>query len=328
MKDLNRILKGFVSKKILVLGDIMLDHYIWGKVDRISPEAPVPVLDVQNEEYRLGGAANVALNLRALGAQVYLCGVVGDDEAGKKIKALLKMESIDSSAVIIGKKRPTTLKTRIGAVNQQIVRLDREQRLDISAELETAIIKAMQKVIPLIDAVIIEDYNKGLLTEKIISEILKAAGKQGKLISVDPKQKNFFAYKKVDVFKPNYSEMQKNLGVIFEQEADFNKQAVLLKKKLQCKNLVVTRGEKGLYIYSDDSRSHQIPTFAREVFDVSGAGDTVISALTLALCEGCDIRTAAIIANHAAGVVCAKMGTAVATIEEIRQSYNEHKQNN
>jgi rfaE bifunctional protein kinase chain/domain len=328
MKDLNRILKGFVSKKILVLGDIMLDHYIWGKVDRISPEAPVPVLDVQNEEYRLGGAANVALNLRALGAQVYLCGVVGDDEAGEKIKALLKMESIDSSAVIIGKKRPTTLKTRIGAVNQQIVRLDREQRLDISAELETAIIKAMQKVIPLIDAVIIEDYNKGLLTEKIISEILKAAGKQGKLISVDPKQKNFFAYKKVDVFKPNYSEMQKNLGVIFEQEADFNKQAVLLKKKLQCKNLVVTRGEKGLYIYSDDSRSHQIPTFAREVFDVSGAGDTVISALTLALCEGCDIRTAAIIANHAAGVVCAKMGTAVATIEEIRQSYNEHKQNN
>jgi rfaE bifunctional protein kinase chain/domain len=328
MKDLNRILKGFVSKKILVLGDIMLDHYIWGKVDRISPEAPVPVLDVQNEEYRLGGAANVALNLRALGAQVYLCGVVGDDEAGEKIKALLKMESIDSSAVIIGKKRPTTLKTRIGAVNQQIVRLDREQRLDISAELETAIIKAMQKVIPLIDAVIIEDYNKGLLTEKIISEILKAAGKQGKLISVDPKQKNFFAYKKVDVFKPNYSEMQKNLGVIFEQEADFNKQAVLLKKKLQCKNLVVTRGEKGLYIYSDDSRSHQIPTFAREVFDVSGAGDTVISALTLALCEGCDIRTAAIIANHAAGVVCAKMGTAVATTEEIRQSYNEHKQNN
>lgn len=327
MKDLNKILLGFVSRRILVLGDVMLDHYIWGKVDRISPEAPVPVLDMQKEEYRLGGAANVALNLKALGAKVYICGVIGNDDAGRQVKELLTRQEIDASAIITDKKRPTTLKTRIGAVNQQIVRIDHENREDISKTLETAIIRAINKTLPMVDAVIIEDYNKGLLTELIIYETVKNAGKLGKMIAVDPKQKNFFNYKKVDVFKPNYGEMQKNLGLIFESEAEFDKQAKLLKDRIKCKNLVVTRGEKGLYIYTDGSKVHQIPTFAREVFDVSGAGDTVISALTLALCEGCDIRMAAIIANHAAGVVCGKIGTAVATIDEIRQSYSEHKQN-
>jgi D-glycero-beta-D-manno-heptose-7-phosphate kinase len=327
MKDLNKILLGFVSRRILVLGDVMLDHYIWGKVDRISPEAPVPVLDMQKEEYRLGGAANVALNLKALGAKVYICGVIGNDDAGRQVKELLTRQEIDASAIITDKKRPTTLKTRIGAVNQQIVRIDHENREDISKTLETAIIRAINKTLPMVDAVIIEDYNKGLLTELIIYETVKNAGKLGKMIAVDPKQKNFFNYKKVDVFKPNYGEMQKNLGLIFESEAEFDKQAKLLKDRIKCKNLVVTRGEKGLHIYTDDSKVHQIPTFAREVFDVSGAGDTVISALTLALCEGCDIRMAAIIANHAAGVVCGKIGTAVATIDEIRQSYSEHKQN-
>jgi rfaE bifunctional protein kinase chain/domain len=327
MKDLNKILLGFVSRRILVLGDVMLDHYIWGKVDRISPEAPVPVLDMQKEEYRLGGAANVALNLKALGAKVYICGVIGNDDAGRQVKELLTRQEIDASAIITDKKRPTTLKTRIGAVNQQIVRIDHENREDISKTLETAIIRAINKTLPMVDAVIIEDYNKGLLTELIIYETVKNAGKLGKMIAVDPKQKNFFNYKKVDVFKPNYGEMQKNLGLIFESEAEFDKQAKLLKDRIKCKYLVVTRGEKGLHIYTDDSKVHQIPTFAREVFDVSGAGDTVISALTLALCEGCDIRMAAIIANHAAGVVCGKIGTAVATIDEIRQSYSEHKQN-
>jgi rfaE bifunctional protein kinase chain/domain len=325
MKDLNLILKGFVSKKVLVIGDIMLDHYIWGKVDRISPEAPVPVLDVQNEEYRLGGSANVALNLRALGARVFLCGVIGNDDAGQMVLQQLKQQGIDFSAIVNDKQRPTTLKTRIGAVNQQIVRLDKEERADISSVQESKLITALSKVIPQIDAIIIEDYNKGLLTEKVITATLNKAEKEGKLVTVDPKQKNFFAYKNVEVFKPNFSEMQKNLGMMLDDEAVFDKQAKLLKKKLRCSNLVITRGEKGLYIYSDSSKVHRIPTFAREVYDVSGAGDTVISALTLALCEGCDIKTAAIIANHAAGVVCGKMGTAAATVEEIRQSYNEHK---
>ncbi len=325
MKELDNILKGFSAKKVLVLGDIMLDHYIWGKVERISPEAPVPVLDVQKEEYRLGGAANVALNLKALGAQVFLCGVVGNDEAGSIVKALLTEKGIDAKAMVADARRATTRKTRIGADTQQIVRIDHENRIDIPAKLEEKIIRQLEKMLRTVDAVIIEDYNKGLLTEKVIESTIMLAKQQGKLVTVDPKQKNFFHYKGVDVFKPNYSEMQKNLGLIFESDAEFAKHAWQLKTKIKCKNLVITRGEKGLFIFSEDKKEHHIPTFAREVYDVSGAGDTVISTLTLALCTGCDIETSAVIANHAAGVVCGKMGTATATIEEIKQSYHDNK---
>jgi D-glycero-beta-D-manno-heptose-7-phosphate kinase len=327
MKDLEHILEGFITKKILVLGDIMLDHYIWGSVERISPEAPVPVLDVHKEEYRLGGAANVALNLKALGAQVYLCGVLGKDATGSLVRNLLKKNGINQEALIIEAKRPTTRKTRIGAANQQIVRIDHEHRLDISALTEARIIEKLDALLPDLDAVIIEDYNKGLLTETLISKTIKAVRKHHKLITVDPKHKNFFAYSGVDVFKPNYSELQKTLARSFETETEFDLQARQLKTRIKCKNLVITRGEKGLYVYSDGGKVHHIPTFAREVFDVSGAGDTVISALTLALSEGCDIETAAFIANHAAGVVCGKKGTATATISEIRKSCHEHKKN-
>jgi D-glycero-beta-D-manno-heptose-7-phosphate kinase len=328
MAELNGILAGFSKKNILVLGDIMLDHYIWGKVDRISPEAPVPVLDVQKEEYRLGGAANVALNLKALGAGVTLCGVIGNDYSGGIFMDIMVRKGLFPKAIVVNSKRATTLKTRVGAVNQQIVRLDYENRKDIPANLEKAVLSKLEKYLPESDALIIEDYNKGLLTETLIMQAIKLAKQLGKPVAVDPKQKNFFHYKQVDVFKPNYSEMQKNLGVIFETETEFDGQAKQLKAKLKCKNLVITRGEKGLYVYSDSDKVHHIPTFAREVFDVSGAGDTVISVLTLAICAGCDIHTAAVIANHAAGVVCAKMGTATASIREIRQSFNEHAKNN
>jgi rfaE bifunctional protein kinase chain/domain len=327
MKNLNRILKGFSRRRILVLGDVMLDHYIWGRVERISPEAPVPVLDVQKEEYRLGGAANVALNLRALGAEVFLCGVVGKDDSGNMVRELLQKNGINPVALITDNKRSTTRKTRIGAVNQQIVRIDHEDRTDISEKTELQLLEKMNKLMPEIDAVIIEDYNKGLMTETLINSTIRTVRKYKKLISVDPKQKNFFQYQQVDVFKPNYNEVQRNLGVVFENDAEFDRQARLLKARLKCRNLVITRGEKGLYVFSEQNEVHHIPTFAREVYDVSGAGDTVISALTLSLCEDCDIQTAAIIANHAAGIVCGKMGTATASIEEIRQSYHEHRQN-
>ena len=325
MKDFTKILKSFTHKRVLVLGDIMLDHYIWGKVDRISPEAPVPVLDVQKEEFRLGGAANVALNLKAMGASVYLCGITGKDEAGGIIKQLLSEKGIDAISVITESKRSTTKKTRILAGNQQIVRIDYEEKTDIPKQTENQIIKQLHNQISKMDAVIIEDYNKGLLTEKVIENAIEYAREQHKIIAVDPKQKNFFHYKEADVFKPNYSEMQKNLGVIFENEAEFERQAWLLRVKLKCRDLVVTRGERGLYIFSEDNQIHHIPTFAREVYDVSGAGDTVISALTLSMCSGCDIVNSAIIANHAAGVVCGKAGTATPTINEIIQSYHDKR---
>jgi rfaE bifunctional protein kinase chain/domain len=325
MKDLDIILSGFSTKKILVVGDIMLDHYIWGTVERISPEAPVPVLDVQKEDFRLGGAANVALSLKALGAQVYLCGTIGNDETGIKVKELLNQQEIHSDALIEDKQRHTTRKTRIGAVNQQIVRIDHEDRIDLPAKIEQQVISKIKSVLPMVDAVIIEDYNKGLLTESIIKETIAEAGKLNKIICVDPKQKNFFLYHKVDVFKPNFAEMQKNLGLIFDNEEEFDRQARQLQSRLLCLNLVITRGEKGLYVYAEDGKIYRVPSYAREVYDVSGAGDTVISALALALCEGCDIETAALIANHAAGIVCGKKGTASATIDEIRKSWYEHR---
>ena len=328
MIDLKEILSRFSSKRLLVIGDIMLDQYIWGRVERISPEAPVPVLDVQKEEYRLGGAANVALNLKALEAEVFLCGYVGKDEAGDRLLALLDEKGIDTGSIVVDNKRPTTRKTRIGATTQQIVRIDYENRQDVSAGIEKKIIAKITKLLSKVDAVIFEDYNKGLLTENIISETIRSANKMGIPVTVDPKQKNFFQYKNVTIFKSNYSELQKNLGVIFENEAEFEARSRMLQTKMKCRYLVVTRGEKGLFIFSDKSKIHKIPTFAREVYDVSGAGDTVISALTLAFSCGCDIETSAIIANHAAGIVCGKMGTATASLEEIKVSYHDHSQNN
>lgn len=325
MKEINEILAGFSGKKVLVIGDIMLDHYIWGKVERISPEAPVPVLDMYKEEFRLGGAANVALNLKALDAEVLLCGVIGCDDAGDTIISQLRDLDIIYDAVVSDKNRPTTKKTRIGATTQQIVRIDLESRLDISDKVEASIMAQLAVCISEVDAIIIEDYNKGLLTEHLISSIISLAKKHGKLITVDPKQKNFFQYQGVDVFKPNFSEVQKNLGMIFDDEAQFEAQAWSLKERIQCKTLIVTRGEKGLYVFGSDAEVHRIPTFAIEVYDVSGAGDTVISVLTLALVVGCDLISAATIANHAAGIVCGKVGTAVVSTEEILNSYHAHR---
>ncbi len=328
MKDLNKVLKGFAGRKILVLGDVMLDHYIWGKVERISPEAPVPVLEVQRDEYRLGGAANVALNLRALGSEPLLCGVLGSDIPGAQFTALLAEKNIRPSGLITNSKCRTTLKQRIGSHNQQIVRVDFEETQDIPANLEKRVLSKLEKYLPRVEALIIEDYNKGLLTARVIRQAVDMARGQNIPVLVDPKQKNFFLYENTDVFKPNYGEMQKNLGRIFANEEEFNGAARQLKARLKCRYLVVTRGERGLYVYSNNEETHRIPTFAREIYDVSGAGDTVISALALALCSGCDIREAAVIANHAAGIVCGKIGTATATVREIRQSIYEHGQDN
>lgn len=322
---INNILAGFTGKKILVIGDVMLDHYIWGKVERISPEAPVPVLDMCSEEYRLGGAANVAMNLKALGAEVFLCGLTGCDAAGDHITAQLHELGIDDKYIFRDCGRPTTKKTRIGAATQQIVRIDMESRSDISRQMETDIIKLLEHQIKVCDAIIIEDYNKGLLTENLINTVIALAKKHGKLVTVDPKQRNFFSYLGVDVFKPNFSEMQKNIGLILATEDEFFTQAKQLKDRLQCKFLVVTRGELGLYVFADDDLVHHIPTFAIDIFDVSGAGDTVISVLTLALSQGCDIVTAATIANHAAGIVCGKIGTATVSSSEILESYHTHR---
>ncbi|PKN80104.1 MAG: D-glycero-beta-D-manno-heptose-7-phosphate kinase [Candidatus Cloacimonetes bacterium HGW-Cloacimonetes-1] len=322
---ISNTIKSFTHKKILVVGDVMLDHYIKGNVERISPEAPVPVVDVHTEEYRLGGAANVALNLKSLGAEPVLVGIIGEDENRDVLLSLMEASKLSTRGLFTVPDRGTTLKTRISAGNQQIVRLDFETKSYIDADQETRLMKFLETHIEDCDAIIIEDYNKGMLTSAIISGLVQDANRLGKIIAVDPKFKHFFDYKNVDVFKPNFAEMQKNLGLNFESDEDFMEASNGLKHRIEARNLIVTRGSMGMYIFSQDGAYTHIPTFAKEVYDVSGAGDTVISVLTLALSCGHDIVSAAIIANHAAGVVCGKQGTATLTTQELLDAYNAHR---
>ncbi len=317
-----KTIQSFAQKKILVVGDVMLDHYIKGNVERISPEAPVPVVDVLMEEYRLGGAANVALNLKSLGAEPILVGIIGEDESRDVLLGLMAAADLLTNGLFTVSDRGTTLKTRISAGNQQIVRLDFETKSYIDADQENRVIRFLETHLEDCDAIIIEDYNKGLLTPAIISRLIHDANRLGKIVTVDPKFKHFFDFINVHVFKPNFGEMQKNLGQNFECDEDFIKASIDLKHKIDARNLIVTRGSLGMYIFTRDDEYTHIPTFAKEVYDVSGAGDTVISVLTLALSCGHDIVSAAIIANHAAGVVCGKQGTATLTTQELLDAYN------
>ncbi len=315
--NLENTLQNMTGKRIIVVGDVMIDHYIHGKVNRISPEAPVPLLDMKNEEYRLGGAANVALNIKTMGSTPILIGVYGEDDGQIIMNDLLNAEDICSGYLVIDEQRMTTLKTRIVAGQQQIVRIDREQRNDINTEVEYKVISKFQECITDCDAVIIEDYNKGLLTESVIKAVLEIAKENNKPVTVDPKYKNFFLYKDATVFKPNLVELKNNMNLTAGTDDEFLQAGSELRERLNAENVMVTRGEKGLTVFKSDSSTHSIPSYARDVFDVSGAGDTVISSLTLALAGGATIEVAAEIANYAAGVVCGKIGTSSTKPSEI-----------
>lgn len=320
---LQDILADFGKRRVIVIGDIMLDEYLWGKVQRISPEAPVPVIELNHEEYRLGGAANVALNLAALGAKVELIGVYGQDSHAGTINGLLGQHGISTNGLFVDKSRPTTLKTRIGAVSQQIVRLDREDTSDIGIEIRDDIAAYLEELMPECDAMIIEDYDKGLLCRELIEKAIGLAAQHNVPVAVDPKQKHFDMYRNVDVFKPNYAELQAYLGKNYSDKNGFLAAASELRQDINCKHLVVTWGSKGMYVFSEDAQPQHFPSFAREVFDVSGAGDTVISALCLAYLKEQDVFTAALVANHAAAVVVAKHGTASVNTLEIMDSFYE-----
>lgn len=323
-QKLKGILQSFKNKRILVVGDMMLDHYIWGSVERVSPEAPVPVVNASSEEYRLGGAANVVYNIKELGAEPFVVGICGNDKHGKIMKCLFEEKGI-SSLGLVENDRLTTVKSRIIAHNQQMLRVDYENRADIADSTEKLVIEKLEELVPCVDAVLIEDYNKGLLTVKVIETIINLANKYNKIVTVDPKFKNFFAYKNCTVFKPNLSELEKNMGVKIENEEHFFAISQKLKQQVKAKHLIVTRGEKGLVVFNNENHI-QIPTYAKEVFDVSGAGDTVISTLTLSLACGIDIEKSAEIANHAAGRVCAKVGIHPASVDDIMDSYIFHNE--
>ncbi len=324
---LKKILSDVRGKKVLVAGDLMIDHYLWGKIDRISPEAPVPVVEVHSEDFHLGGAANVVNNIHTLGGIPYVLGLIGKDLNGDRMRELFRQNGIENLELIIDENRSTTVKTRVIAHHQHVVRVDREKTDDVEREVEETILDRFNALLPHIDAVLIEDYNKGFLTERVIRAMVERCNEQNKIVTVDPKFRNFFAYEKVTVFKPNIKELEKNLGIEVKSEEDFVQAAEHLLDRLEAKHVVITRGEKGLTVFTKGEEPISIPTFAMEVYDVSGAGDTVISTLTLCMAVGCDVASAALIANHAAGKVCGKVGIHPILPEEIIDSFRDHQTN-
>jgi D-glycero-beta-D-manno-heptose-7-phosphate kinase len=322
-KNIHDLFKSFEQKRIAVIGDVMLDKYIFGKVDRISPEAPVPVIDVDSSDQRLGGAANVATNIRALGAEAMLFGVVGEDSDAEILKLELHAQHLSSGYLISEKRRPTTAKTRVIAQNHHIVRIDSETRQAISAETERAILLELQANLKNIDAIIFEDYNKGVLTKNLIRKIVALAKKNKIPTTVDPKKDNFLEFKHATVFKPNLKEISDALGRKFANTDDeATKACEILQRKIKAEHIVLTRSEKGMTIFNH--KAIHIPSMALEVADVSGAGDTVIAALTVCIAAGTDVSTAGKIANLAAGVVCAEVGAVAVDKDKLLEACIEY----
>jgi D-beta-D-heptose 7-phosphate kinase/D-beta-D-heptose 1-phosphate adenosyltransferase len=320
-----KVLSRFQESNVLVLGDIMLDEFIWGKVSRISPEAPVPVVNVTSESFRLGGATNVVNNIFSLGGNVYVCGVVGDDENGEKLVNSLMDMGIDTTGIIIEKGRPTSVKTRVIANNQQVVRYDREDISNINLNSMQKIISYIRTNLDSIDAIIISDYGKGIVSEQLIREIRILVGDNDKIISVDPKVNHFSYYKGVTVITPNNIEAGEATGIEIEDEETLLRVGEVLLDRLACKLLLITRGEEGMTLFEKGGDITHIPTLAKEVYDVTGAGDTVISALTLALTAGASLKEASAIANYAAGIVVGEVGTATVTVENLKDAIKSNR---
>lgn len=314
--DIQAVFSQFATKRIAILGDVMMDAYVIGSVTRISPEAPVPIVSLSKKENRLGGAANVALNIVSLGAEAIICSVVGDDTEGEELVQIFDKEKVNSSGIVRSKHRKTTVKTRIIGNNQQLLRVDSEQIDPITTEEENQLIQKVSDLIQSgIDALIFEDYNKGVLTERVISEVLELCKASNIPTTVDPKRDNFFAYKGVTLFKPNLKELKEGLNVQFdiENKAAFENAVQQLEAKLQNENTFITLSEHGVFIKSSSEKIY-IPAHIRTIADVSGAGDTVISVATLCLAIGLPIEKVAAYANLAGGLVCEKSG--VVSIEK------------
>ncbi len=313
-------LERFDQTKICVVGDLMRDIFIWGRVRRISPEAPVPVVEVERETAMLGGAANVVNNLIALGAKIYLAGVVGDDEVGERLLNELLEKGVNIEGVVVEPGRPTTVKTRIIAHSQQVVRFDREVRKPISEKSRNLIIKALQDFISEVDLVLISDYAKGVVSIELTSGLFPLAHKYGKWIIVDPKISNLHCYRGAELITPNHIEAGQAVRFEVEEDEEVERAGRLLLKELEAKAILITRGERGMSLITNSGDVHHIPTQAREVYDVTGAGDTVISTLGVSLACGMDLYSACLLANLSAGLGIAKLGTSVVSREELKDA--------
>lgn len=315
--DLRRMLAGFEGRHVAVVGDVMLDRYYWGRVKRISPEAPVPVVEVESEQVRFGGAANVANNIRCLGGKPLLIGLIGDDHAGETFAEMLRDQGMDPEGLVVDGGRPTTIKTRVIAAGQHVVRVDNESKADCPEHLQHRIVDAVKYRIQQIDAILIEDYNKGVMTKGVIDELLAVARKYGKIVTVDPKFNHFLDFRGVTLFKPNCREAEEVLGGRIKTDAEVADAGKKLLDLLGAQNVLLTRGEQGMSLCEEGGEVTHIHTAADNVQDVSGAGDTVISTLTLALASGVSVQTASRLANCAAGVVVGQVGIVPVTPEQL-----------
>jgi rfaE bifunctional protein kinase chain/domain len=320
--DASKIIGSIRNRKIVVLGDLMLDEFVWGDVTRISPEAPVPVVEIRRESVHLGGAANVLANLIALGAQACVVGVVGKDAAGERLREGLRDVSPlqTDERIVIDESRPSTVKTRIIAHSQLVVRADRELRTQINGRTEDRIIRILKESLGNADAFVVSDYDKGVVTSRILAEVLPLAYERIPVL-IDPKIRNLAAYRPATLVTPNHHEALRMTNLEEDSDLGLHRAARLLREMLSCDAVLITRGPDGMLLVEGDSQPVFVETAAREVYDVTGAGDTVIATLAAAMAAGASMLEAANLANHAAGIVVGKVGTATATSEELISSF-------
>ncbi len=319
-RALRQYLQRFPQASLLVIGDLILDHYVMGRVSRISPEAPVPVVHVESETLRLGGAANVFNNILALGGKADLCGVIGADESGRLLLKELGKSRSGRGGVIIDHDRPTTRKSRVIAHNQQIVRYDMEGRQELKGTLQKRLLRYVESRIRELSCIVVSDYAKGVVSAALMTELTRMAVLRKIPIIVDPKVEHFSYYKGVTVMTPNHLEATQAAGLHGDDDQTVNQAGAVIRQRLGCQSVLITRGEKGMSLYEGEGMSWHLPTQARQVYDVTGAGDTVIGTLALALATGANMREAATLANHAAGIVVGMVGTATVSPKQLLEA--------
>jgi D-glycero-beta-D-manno-heptose-7-phosphate kinase len=312
-----KAVRNFRNKRILVFGDLMLDRFIWGAVSRISPEAPVPVVEIKTESTRLGGAANVASNIGSLGGIAVPLGLIGNDFEGDRLRQEFRALNCPVGGLLVDKERPTSIKTRIIAQHQQVCRADREDRSPLSPGIQSRVVEKFNSALPSVDAVIISDYAKGLISSAVLRRTLPRAKTARKIVCVDPKMKDFSVYRPATIITPNTTEAEQASGITISGNRDLLRAGKKILRESGIEHLLVTRGEEGMALFESDSKVTCIPTVAKEVFDVTGAGDTVISILALSLVAGLSILESAVLSNIAAGIVVGKLGTASVSPEEL-----------
>ncbi len=321
------IIERIGSSKVLILGDVMLDEYLYGSVDRISPEAPVPVVEVSSTRLLVGGAANVAANIRALGDKPLLIGIIGQDEAATKLGSLLDDRRISRDFLVVDTSRPTTMKTRIMAHNQQVVRADREKRHDLEPAIEQKVLDRFLSLTDDIAAVIISDYGKGVVTLPLLEKVIATCLQKDIFLAVDPKETRFHNYRRVSLITPNHHEAGFAYGRRINNMEDLVEVGNGLLRKLEAEAILITRGSQGMSLFRKDQTPTHIRTFARHVYDVTGAGDTVIATYTSAVSAGADLVEAAIVANAGAGCTVAEVGTATVTVKQLRKELERNIKN-